>query len=68
MLYFIVALFKISFFWLSPSNGIRRHVPGDVQTISNANRKSEYLDVLPMCRDKFDRVGWNRFRSHCTTS
>ena len=35
---------------------------------STANRNNETRDVLPMCRDAFGHVSWNRLWARCITA
>ena len=59
MLYFMVTQFKLCFDLVHPANGIRSHVPGNVQTFKlptvKANKRDVGVDfdhVVRMIRDR----------------
>ena len=65
MLHFMVTLF--TFFWLTTYD-IWSCASGDIQTFPLQTTKTCERDVLHMCQDRGGHVGWNRLRSHCTTT
>ena len=63
MTHFMVALFKILFYLADPVNIIESRATGDTEICLLLSTKMNSQDVLPLCQDKFVRLGWNHFWS-----